>query len=161
MNESKANNLFRAATLHDVVFIARLLREFYSKAGTEYGITFDYESMLVSVDDVIRHGVCIVGPSSCAAAYLDVFPCNCNHTVANVKFWYFQQHREITIFEELLRICGAMGASEFTGSSHSPDHTIGRYYQKLGLKPVETVYIGKIKNCCKAEPVAVRDDQMP
>lgn len=145
MNESKANNLFRAATLHDAVFIARLLREFYAKAGTEYGIPFDYESMLISVDDAIRHGICIVGPTSCAAAYLDIFPCNCDYSVANVKFWYFQQHREITIFEELIRLCATAGATFFTGSSHAPDHTIGRHYEKKGMKPVETVYMGPIQ----------------
>lgn len=158
MSDFKANPPYRPATFNDAVFIARLLREFYSKAGRSYGIAYDHETTLLVVEDVIRRGVCIVGPTSCAGAMIEPFVNNCNHTLAVVRFWYFQRPREITIFEELMRVCRAFGATEITGASHPPDHVIGRYYHKLGMSEAETVYIGKMENCCKDKSKRVRGE---
>ena len=157
MNEFKVNHPFRQANFEDTVFIARLLRELYTKAGRAYGgIRYDHETTLITIEDAIRRGLCIVGPTSCAAAFLEPFANNCDHLIGVVKFWYFQKPREIRIFEEIMRLCKEQGATEISGASHAPDHVIGRYYAKLGLAPAELVYVGNIENCCKAHPERVR-----
>jgi N-acetylglutamate synthase-like GNAT family acetyltransferase len=143
MNESQENppSIYRKATRSDVVAIAKLLREFYSRVGEVYKIPYDHASMIVTVDDVVDRGVCIVGPTSCAGAIFYPFPSNSECLVAHVLFWYFQKRREIGIFLEILKLCKEQGATHINVASHFPKNTIGRFYKKCGLKPVETQYM--------------------
>jgi hypothetical protein len=138
-----------------VAFIARLLKEFYAKSEQVYGIPYDHESMLITVDDTIRHGICLVGPTSCAGAHISLFPSNCEYAMASVKFWYFQNHREIEIFDALAEACRLAGANMIDASSHHPDNVIGRFYAKRGMRPAETLYLGRLENCCKPRAKAV------
>ena len=144
MSASKANPPYRLANLNDVTFIARLIREFYNKTGGVYGIPYDHESMLITIDETIRTGICLVGPNSCAGAYINLFPSNCEYAVASVKFWYFRTPREISIFKALCEEAKRRGATNIDASSHFPNHTIGRYYERFGMKPAETVYLGSL-----------------
>lgn len=155
MNAPKVNPPYRLATLEDVVFIARLIKEFYGKMEDSYKIPYDHESTLITIDETIRRGVCLVGPTSCAGAFINLFPFNCNYAVANVDFWYFRNPREIEIFYALCQECRARGATHISASSHFPKHVIGRFYEKLGMFPAETVYLGDLENCCKAGAKAV------
>lgn len=142
MNDSPENPplIYRKAKPEDVVFIARLLREFYTKVDA-YGIPYDHASMIVTVDDMVDRGICLVGPTSCAGAFVTPFPSNSNYTVAHILFWYFQKKREIGIFLELLKQCKEQGVTHVSCSSHFPKNTIGRFYKKCGLKPVEIQYM--------------------
>ena len=97
--QKMSERIFRRADIQDVVFIARLLREFYSRVGHIYRIPFNYESTLSTVDEVVRRGVCLVGPTSCAGATISAFPWNNEAEIACVVFWYFQDKHEIKIFE--------------------------------------------------------------
>jgi len=137
---------FRPATADDVPFILELLREFYRKAGAElYKIPFDGPSAIQTIAKTIAHGVCLVGPSSAAGALLCPFPWNRRAIVAQVVFWKFKSHREITIFEALMDACKQAGADYVNATSLFPDHAILRKYQKLGLSPCEIQCLGQLK----------------
>lgn len=161
MKDSKVNPPpFRVAELSDTLFVARLTREFYEKVGGIYRIPGDYESFVVMADAVIRNGICIVGPTSCAGALMARFPGNQHELVANVLFFYFQQKREITIFYAFLEALRAAGATHIDAASHFPENTIGKFYKKLGLVPTETHWMASIDICCKRIPKLVRADDM-
>lgn len=148
ISNSPANSqqIFRKATPEDVIFISRLLREFYAKEGIgAYGIPFDYQSTVVTVDDIVRRGVCLVGPASCAGALISTCPFNANAQIAMVVFWYFQKKHEIAIFKELCIECKNQGATHINPASHFPTNSIGRFYRKCGLKAAETQYLGLLQ----------------
>jgi hypothetical protein len=155
MSAPKENPQYRLASLEDVIFIGRLVKEFYAKRESIYKIPYDHETMLITIDELVRRGVVVVGPTSCAGASIDLFPSNCNYVVASVKFWYFQRPREIGIFTALCDECIRRGATKIDASAHAPDNTIGRYYEKIGMHACETVYLGDLENCCKLERKAV------
>lgn len=136
---------FRPATLHDGLFIGRLLKEFYAEKGVSaYGIPYDHASTLRTVQGVIQHGICLVGPSSCAGALLIPFPYNGDVIIAHVAFWYFKNAREMEIFELLMQHCAAAGASHINAASHYPENRIGRHYDKFGLNASESTWLGRI-----------------
>jgi len=138
---------FRPAAFDDIPFITNLLAEFYAKQGTaSYGIPFDAQSTLLTVERVVRHGICLVGPTSCAGAMLMPFPYNHNVVTAHVMFWYFKRAREIKIFETLIACCLKARATHVSASSHSPRHIIGRLYEKWELRPVEGLHMGPLIN---------------
>jgi hypothetical protein len=145
MKESQASNqpIYRKAGHDDVVFISRLTREFYGKVGDIYHVPYSHASMIVTVDDIVDRGIVLVGPNSCAGAFFYPFPSNADFKMAHVLFWTFQRRREIGIFLELLKQVKEMGAVGVTCASHFPQNTIGRFYKKCGLKPVETHYMGQ------------------
>ena len=155
MSAPKENPQYRRANFEDVVFVTRLVKEFYAKREQIYGINYDHESMLITVDETIRRGICILGPNSCAGARLALFPSNCNVVMASVLFWYFRAHREMTIFQALARECLKEGATHIDASSHWPGNTIGRLYEKLGMHAAELQYVGTLENCCKERNKAV------
>lgn len=136
---------YRLATLHDVVPIARLLREFYHREGDIYGISYDHESTVATVDEVVNHGICLVGPTSCAGALIRPFPYNHQAHIALIPFWYFRNRREIGIFQVLLKACVAAGATHINVASHYPHNIIGRFYRKCGIQPVEVQYLAAIR----------------
>jgi hypothetical protein len=135
---------FRHAEASDIAFISRLLREFYQKQCDIYQIPFDYPSTVLTVGRSMIHGVCLVGPSSCAGAILGPFPFNHHAIVAMVPFWYFRRPKEIEILAVLISECRAMGATHINVASHFPKNTISRYYSKRGIIPCETQHLGKI-----------------
>lgn len=137
-------DLFRPATLHDGLFVGRLLKEFYAEKGGIYGIPYDHASTLRTVQGVIDHGICLVGPTSCAGAILVPFPYNGDVLVAHVVFWYFKNAREIEIFERLMQHCAAAGAVRITAASHYPENRIGPHYSKFGMEASESTWLGRI-----------------
>lgn len=140
---------FRKAEFGDVIFIARLLREFYQKQGDVYGIAWNHADAIGMIDDVVRRGVCIIGDTSCGGALLTPFPYNSKALIANVAFWYFVKPREIKIFEALIGCCLIAGATHVNPSSHFPDNRIGRFYRKMGIQPTETQYLAPIEQVIK------------
>lgn len=140
---------FRRAQFSDVPFVAALLCEFYNRNDPPEGISFDWSSVVLWVEETIRLGLCLAGPSSCAGAVVSEFPVNNTAKVAHVRFWYFREAREMPIFRELLEQCFAAGATHVTVARRGDDE-IGRLYGQMGMSPVETEYMGELKNCCKA-----------
>lgn len=138
--------MFRHATFDDIPRVTMLLEEFYARHEYRYGVRFNSSSAVVTVERMIRHGVCLVGPSSCAGAMIADFPYNFEAKVANVMFWYFRRPREIKIFEALLAACRRAGAMYISASSHAPSHAIGRLYQRWGMQPVEGLHMGPLIN---------------
>ena len=132
---------FRQAEASDISFILGLLREFYRKAGSVYGIPFDGPSTIITIGEVMRKGVCLVGPTSCAGALVLPFPYSYKARVANVVFWYFKSSREIKIFDELMAACKTAGATHIIAASHPPHHTIAKLYQRKQLLPSESWFI--------------------
>jgi hypothetical protein len=130
---------------NDAIFIARLLREFYSKSGFVSGMEFDMESTLNTIKHVSDFGVCLVGPTSCAAASISDYHYNTNEKVAFVLFWYFRRHREMAIFEALIDACKSAGATRFNAASLFPSNRIARFYKGIGMFPVETIYSMPLK----------------
>lgn len=124
--------------------MAGLMRRFASNHGKVYGVPFDYPSAVLWIERVLKIGLCLVGPSSCAGAVLCPFSWNQKVVKANVEFWYFVSAREITILDSLLVDCWAHGATHAGVSSHHPANTIGRRYEGSGLLAVETYHIGPI-----------------
>jgi hypothetical protein len=137
-------NLFRTAEFDDVPRITALLSEFYAKHADKYGIPFDNASSLSTVEKIVRHGVCLVGDTSCAGALIVPFPYNFGANLANVMFWYFQQAREVRIFDALVAACRKAGATHITASSHYPENTIARLYDGWGMSPVESLHCGSL-----------------
>ncbi len=137
---------FRRAVPGDIPFILELLREFYRRADGErlYGIGFDGPSTILTIADVLAHGLCLVGPSSCAGANFLHFPWNHTALVAHVQFWYFKNAREIAIFEALADACKAAGATHIWASSHAPSHTISKWYARKGLSECESEHIREL-----------------
>lgn len=135
---------FRRASCDDIIFIARLLREFYRKAGEVYGIPYDHESTLQFAEYCVTNQVTIVGPSSCAAAVLCPFPSNKDAVIAQVLFWYFHRPREVTIFEALARECQDAGATHINASSHYPDNKAAGFYVRAGMGLAEIQCVGPI-----------------
>jgi len=136
--------IFREAGVDDVPHVELLLAEFYAKQGGVYGIPIDEQSTIQTIVSTASNGILLVGPTSCAGAIICPFPFNRQARVAQVIFWYFQLHREIRIFDELLIRCRAMGATHVNATSHPPHNRIARYYQRHGLKQVETQLIGRL-----------------
>ena len=134
---SSLTTSFRRAGSSDILPISRLLREFYRKAGGCYLIPFNLNSTLSTVEDVIRHGICLAGDGSCAGAIIQDFPFNSSAHVAYVVFWAFKPAREIGIFKALMDACKLAGATHLTAASHFPRHTIQRHYGRLGLTPAD------------------------
>jgi hypothetical protein len=140
---------FRKAELADVEFIAGLLSEFYAKSGEVYQIPWDEPSAVQTIENVIRDGVCIVGPSSCAGAMIAPFPFNVKANIASVVFWYFRTPRESSIFDAFAGCCQVAGATHYNPSSHFPMNTIERFYLKRGLEPTEVQYLVSFDSYCK------------
>lgn len=138
MSNFKGLPPFRQAKLSDGPFIYRLLREFYAKQGGVYDIPMDAESAADTIHQVISTGICLVGNHSCAGALLSPFPFNRHEIIAQVIFWYFTSPREIQIFKQLAVASKIAGATHINASSHFPDNRIMRYYERIGLRPVET-----------------------
>lgn len=126
------------------MFIASLLREFYTKAGGPYQIRFDYPSALEFVQGVIAKGYCLVGPTSCAGAVFVPFPFNRQAVLARVEFWYFKRPREITIFDTLREACRWLGATHIGAASHYPENTVGRVYDRRNMLPIESYHMGEL-----------------
>jgi hypothetical protein len=133
---------FRLAKASDSRFVAHLVKDFYtSKRHDEtYGIKFDYDSTLETVRRVIEVGVCLIGSSSCAAAFFFPFPYNHRQTVGYVQFWTFKKCREIAILEHLIDECKKHGATTIWSASHPPNHTIARLYARIGFKEMESTW---------------------
>lgn len=133
--------LFRRAVLQDAPFVARLVRELYHQPAIEaaYAIPFDYESTLDTVARVIDRGVCIVGPHSCAGAFISPFPFNHAAKIGYVQFWHFRE-KEFAVLKELFEQLKSLGVNHVWAVSHPPAHRIARLYQKLGLRQVEGVW---------------------
>jgi len=139
---------FRPAVASDLLKIGRLVREFYHKVGGVYGIEYSHDDAMNLISGLIARGICLVGPTSCAGALVMPFPYNNKAQVAYVAFWYFQESREIRIFEELLRRCAAAGATHVSAASHFPHNRIARWYLKLGLHPVEGQFCRALNSAC-------------
>jgi hypothetical protein len=135
---------FRRATGDDVPIIARMLRGFYAKSGGIYDIPWDHDSAINTVNDVVRRGICVVGSDCCAGAMLSPFPYNSRAILGSVVFWHFKRPRDIQIFDALVGCCKLAGATHINPSSHFPINTIGRFYEKRGLIPVETQFLGAV-----------------
>lgn len=135
---------FRRATFEDGVFILKLLREFYQKHCGAYGIAFDVDTAMLTVDEIIHRGIFLVGPTSYAGALIQ--PCLWNNeaTIATVMLWWFKKPREIRILDALLAECKEAGATHVVASSHFPKNTVGRLYARKSLHPVETQFIGQL-----------------
>lgn len=133
--------IFRRAVLSDAPFVARLVREFYvgQDYNITYGIEFDYESTLATVTAIIERGVCILGPHSCAGAYVAPFPFNHTQRVAYVQFWFFNRKGEAAIFKKFLQALESE-VHHVWAVSHPPHHRVGRLYRKLGFRQVEGVW---------------------
>jgi hypothetical protein len=136
--------VFREATFDDIPRIVDLLQEFYWNKGAIYGIPFDAATTMITVEKVVRHGVCIVGPNSCAGAMIVPFPYNHAVMIASVIFWYFKQSRELKIFPTLAGLCRKRGAEHLSVASHFPENTISRYYNNWGFAPAETLHVGSL-----------------
>lgn len=121
-------------------FAADLLREYHSQYLGSTGIPYDLWSTREHALEVITEGICLVGPSSVAGATIK--PCRWNGSVlmAHVCFWFFREAREIRILEALMRECRKAGATHFSVSGLE-GRAINRWYSKLGLVGVETVYL--------------------
>lgn len=129
-----------------------MLRRFYQRSGSVYGIPYDHASSLATVLDCIVRGICLVGDKSCAGALMLPFPYNRSRTVAQVVFWYFENKREIAIFDALLRDCRQAGA-DFVDAAALPPHMTGkRFYGVRGMAPVEMHFLGSLENHCKTPP---------
>ena len=137
MNDSQAKNRFRPAQSSDVLFILDLIRDGYKKHCSIYGIPLDGKSAMFTIANVMALGVCLVGPSSCAGAFLAPFPYNNKAVIAQVAFWYFKSSREIRIFDALCQACKEAGATHINAASHFPNNAIGRHYIKNGLHNCE------------------------
>lgn len=135
---------FRSATPDDAELILTLLFEFHQKSGGIYGVAFDPASEIYRIARVMRDGVCLVGPSSCAGALIEPFPSNHQARVAQVHFWYFRKAREIRIFEALMEACRAAGATHIASYAQADRPTIARWYKKFGLQPAEICFMGKL-----------------
>ncbi len=144
MSVSQSKTPFRLANLSDSARIAGMLRAFYAKSGGIYGIPWDHVSAMETIWQTMERGACVVGDHSCAGAIIGDYPYNHSAKIAHVIYWYFTTPRELKIFEALARACGDLGATHINPSSHWPQNTIGRYYQKHGLKAAETNWIGEI-----------------
>jgi len=140
-------NRFRIATVADAASVAKLVARFYKRDGGVYRIPFDYESCLDAVADVLVRGVCVIGPKSCAGAHLVQWPFNKDEIVAQVFFWCFEDTREVAIFDYLLQICQQLGATFVNVAAIGPKHSGKQFYQKRGLKCVETHFLGPLKAC--------------
>jgi hypothetical protein len=124
---------FKHAQLGDIEWVSHLVGEFYKGIGNEaYQIPFDPVSMHRTVAALITRGICLIGPTSTAAAFTYDFPFNLNYKIAYVQFWTFKNAREIRIFDALLDECEALGARHVVACSHPPKNTIGRHYKRLG-----------------------------
>lgn len=136
--------IFKPATPADIPFIVYLLEEFYGKWESTYQIPFVPGDCAKSVETLIQDGICLVGPTSCAGATISPWFSNHSAKVAFTWFWYFQNAREIKIFEALVAACKQAGATHLSGTAHYPEFTILKHYAKLGLKPVELQSIVKL-----------------
>lgn len=128
-----------------------MLRRFYEKSGDIFHIPWDHESTLETISDAIQKGACLIGDNSCAAAFFFTFPFNRNVKIAYVVFWYFTKAREMAIFEELAKACRDAGCTHFNPSSLWPMNTIGKHYERYGLKPTETQYLGEIERVLRRD----------
>lgn len=135
---------FRRAELTDVIFMARISKAAYAKYGTIYGIAFDMESTLETIDHVVRNGICIVGSASCAGAMLFPFPYNKNAVIAYVSFWNFEKPKEIVIFDALVNACRETGATHINPNSLFPKNLIAKFYAKRKMPAVEIQYLAPI-----------------
>lgn len=144
MSDSQLKHPFRLAKLSDSARITRMLRAFYDKSGKIFGIPWDHVSAMETVWKAMEQGACIVGDHSCAGAIVGQFPYNHSVKIAHVVFWYFTKPREIRIFEALARACHDLGCTHINPSSLWPANTIGRYYERHGLKAAETQWLGEI-----------------
>lgn len=136
--------MFRPAVISDAPKILDLLREFYGKQGAIYGIPFCDVTSAITIQHVIRKGICLVGPTSVAGATIQPFPYNDAAQIAHVHFWYFKRAREMRIFETLLTACREAGATHVAAVSHPPNHVIGRHYRKFLLSPCELKHIRRL-----------------
>lgn len=148
-------SIFRRATPSDTVFIMRLLREFYREKGAIYaGIPFDEGTTAAMIDHVILHGIALVGPTSCAGAFVLPFTFNARAIQAHVLYWYFREAREIAIFDEMLKICRDLKITHLCAAA--PLNTaVGRYYRKKGLMVSETQYIIDLQKGLQPTPEQV------
>lgn len=136
--------MFRRATFNDGLAILKRHREFFNKHCHGYGIPFDDDSAMVTIDHILHGGIILVGPASHAGAVIHECLWNYEARIATVMLWAFTRAREIKILEALMAECKAAGATHIVASSHPPANTIGRYYQRLGLQPCENQFIGKL-----------------
>jgi hypothetical protein len=121
-----------------------MLRDFYAKSGGIFGIPWEHASAMETVWQTMERGVCMVGDHSCAGAIFGGFPYNRSVKVAQVVFWYFTKPREMRIFHELAIACCAGGCTHFNASSLWPLNTVGRYYERHGMRAAETQWLGEI-----------------
>lgn len=138
--------MFRPATYEDAPFISELVGEFYSHVGAVYrGIPYDFETGVAAALAVIKNGICLVGPSSCAGAVLKPFDWNRAFIVAHVAFWYFRSAREMAIFDALAALCRDAGATHVYANSHFPQNNVGRFYASRDFLPAECGYFIALK----------------
>lgn len=122
-----------------------MLAKFYAKSGGIYGIPFDHDSALNMVTKTILEGICVIGDYSCAGAMLCDFPFNYNAVIAHVLFWRFTKGRDVAVLSELAIRCRDNGATHINVSSLWPANTIGRVYRNIGLREIETQWLGELK----------------
>lgn len=146
---------FRLATHADVIFVAQLVREFYRKSGSVYGIPFDYESAIRTVEECIDDGICIIGPSSCAGAIITPFPYNRRIRVAQVLFWYFRDPKEVRVFDALWVACIEIGAHRINAATIAPEGVGKNFYQRRGMTLAECHHIGGFIKPLQKVPKAV------
>lgn len=129
--------MYRSAQNSDLEFIVAILLRFDSKTHQAYNIHAEESSVRETVRKIILDGICLVGTRSCAGAFISPYPWNYSQKIATVAFWYFESHRQIGIFKELMKRCRDSGATHISAASHFPKYTIQPYYEKLGLSPCE------------------------
>lgn len=133
---------YRRAILDDVPRIVEQLERFYGKTKA-YEIPFHEDSAILSVINVVKRGICLVGSKSVAGAMIQAWPFNFGFQISEVVFWFFESPRQITILEALAKECYAAGADYIVATQH-PGGAIGRHYRKLNFLEVENHFISRL-----------------
>ena len=128
----------------DVLHVYRQIVDLHRKHGDAYGIPLDIDSVLNTIMRVIRDGICLVGPTSCAGMLILPFPFNADARIAQVLFWNFKHAREMRILREILSTAKELGATHRCVASHFPNNNAGRLYRSLGLREAEIQFIGVV-----------------
>jgi hypothetical protein len=64
--------------------------------------------------------------------------------IGNVVFWGFTKPSGVHILEAITEEFKNHGATHINCASHFPENSSGRLYERFGLHPAETQYVGKI-----------------
>lgn len=139
-------SIFRRAEFTDGIFLANCLRQFYREHEQLHHIPYNHESCLEAVSDILRRGLCVVGPASCAGAYLVSWPFNKSALIAQVFFWWFGARRELGVFDALVNLCRDNGATHVNVASLAPAFAGASFYRKRGLKVIERHFLGQLKS---------------